>query len=49
MFTATATTNGTVVSVKITPTVSSTTIKWVRQGVKARIGGTTVEIGRAHV
>ena len=43
MFTATATTNGSVVSVKITPTVSSTTIKWVRQGVKARIGGTTVE------
>lgn len=44
VFTATATTNGTVVSVKITPTSSgSTDIKWVRNGVRARIGGTTVE------
>ena len=44
VFTATATTNGTVVTVKITPTSSgSTAIKWVRNGVRARIGGTTVE------
>ena len=43
VFSATATTNGTVVSVKITPiSAGSTTIKWVREGVKGRIGGTTV-------
>jgi hypothetical protein len=43
VFTATATTNGSVVSVKITPTDSaSTSVKWVRQGVRSRIGGTTV-------
>jgi hypothetical protein len=44
VFTATATTNGSVVSVKITPTDSaSTSVKWVRQGVRSRIGGTTVQ------
>ena len=44
VFTVTATTTGIVVSLKVTPTdPTSTDFKWVRQGVRARIGGTTVE------
>jgi hypothetical protein len=44
VFSVTATTTGSVVSIKVTPTSSGTTdFKWVREGVRARIGGTTVE------
>ena len=44
VFSATATTNGTVVSIKLTPTSSgTTTINWIRNSLKARIGGTTIE------
>lgn len=44
VFSVTATTNGSVVSIKVTPTSSGTTdIKWVREAVRSRIGGTTVE------
>ena len=44
VFSTTATTNGAVVSIKLTPTSSgATTIKWIRNSVKARIGGTTVQ------
>ena len=39
----TATTSGAVISLKVTPVNSSTTISWVRESVKGRIGGTTVE------
>lgn len=38
----TATTNGSVVSLKVTPIDSTTTVSWVREDVKGRIGGTTV-------
>jgi hypothetical protein len=38
----TATTDGSVVSLKVTPTVSGTDITWQREGVKSRIGGTTI-------
>ena len=38
----TATTDGSVVSLKVTPTVSGTDITWQREGVQSRIGGTTV-------
>jgi hypothetical protein len=44
VFSVTATTSGSVVSIKVTPTSAGTTnFKWVREGVRARIGGTTVE------
>lgn len=40
----TATTDGSVVSIKVTPTSSGiTNFKWIRETVQARIGGTTVE------
>lgn len=43
VFTVTATTTGSVVSVKISPSdATSTGIKWVRNVVRGRIGGTTV-------
>ena len=44
VFSVTATTNGSVVSIKVTPTSAGVTdFKWVRESVKSRIGGTTVE------
>jgi hypothetical protein len=44
VFSVTATTSGSVVSIKVTPTSSGITdFKWVREQVRARIGGTTVE------
>ena len=44
VFSVTATTSGSVVSIKVTPTnVGTTDFKWVRESVIARIGGTTVE------
>jgi len=44
VFSVTATTDGSVVSIKVTPTSAGTTdIKWVREAVRSRIGGTTVE------
>lgn len=44
VFSVTATTDGSVVSIKVTPTSAGTTnIKWVREVVRSRIGGTTVE------
>jgi hypothetical protein len=44
VFSVTATTDGSVVSIKVTPTSSGTTdIKWVREAVRSRIGGITVE------
>lgn len=44
VFSVTATTTGSVVSIKVTPTSSGITdFKWVREQVRARIGGTTVE------
>jgi collagen type VII alpha len=39
----TATTNGSVVSLKVTPQTSGTTITWVRESVQGRIGGTTID------
>jgi hypothetical protein len=39
----TATTNGSVISLKVTPTVSPTTFNWVRESIQGRIGGTTIE------
>ena len=39
----TATTNGSVVSLKVTPTASPTAISWVREDVQGRIGGITVD------
>ena len=39
----TATTNGSVVSLKVTPTTAGTTVSWVRESVQGRIGGTTVD------
>lgn len=39
----TATTNGSVVSLKVTPTASPTTVTWVREDVVGRIGGITVD------
>ena len=37
-----ATTNGSVVSLNVTPKVANTIITWIRESVKSRIGGTTV-------
>lgn len=37
-----ATTNGSVVSLNVTPKVANTNITWIRESVKSRIGGTTV-------
>ena len=46
VFSTTATSDGTVVSVKVTPTLSGLTdIKWNRSVVRSRIGGTTVTSG----
>jgi hypothetical protein len=39
----TATTNGSVISLKVTPQTSGTNFAWVRESVRGRIGGTTVE------
>ena len=39
----TATTDGSVISLKVTPTVSPTTFNWVRESIQGRIGGTTIE------
>jgi hypothetical protein len=39
----TATTNGSVVSLKVTPTASPTAVTWVREDVQGRIGGITVD------
>ena len=39
----TATTNGSVVSLKVTPTASPTAVTWVREDVVGRIGGITVD------
>ena len=39
----TATVSGSVVSLKVTPTNSGTDITWVRESVRGRIGGTTVD------
>ena len=39
----TATTNGSVVSLKVTPTTAGTNVSWVRESVRGRIGGTTVD------
>ena len=39
----TATTNGSVISLKVTPTTANTAISWVRESVQGRIGGTTVD------
>jgi hypothetical protein len=39
----TATTNGSIISLKVTPIVSGTTFSWVREDVVGRIGGTTVD------
>ena len=38
----TATTDGSVVSLKVTPRVTGTNVTWHREGVQSRIGGTTV-------
>lgn len=44
VFSVTATSDGSVVSIKVTPTSSgSTTFNWIRETVISRIGGTTVE------
>ena len=44
VFSVTATTDGSVVSIKVTPTnAGATNIKWIREVVRSRIGGTTVE------
>ena len=39
----TAVTNGSVISLKVTPTTAGTAISWVRESVQGRIGGTTVD------
>ena len=39
----TATTNGSVISLKVSPQTSGTTISWVRESVQGRIGGTTID------
>ena len=38
----TATTDGSVVSLKVTPTAAGTNVTWQREGVQSRIGGTTI-------
>jgi collagen type VII alpha len=39
----TATTNGSVISLKVTPQTSGTNVSWVRESVQGRIGGTTID------
>jgi hypothetical protein len=39
----TASSDGSVISLRVTPTVSPTTFNWVRESIKGRIGGTTIE------
>lgn len=39
----TASSDGSVISLRVTPTVSPTTYNWVRESIKGRIGGTTIE------
>lgn len=49
VFSVTATSDGSVVSIKVTPTSSgSTTFNWIRETVRSRIGGTTVEDDGSH-
>ena len=44
-----ASTNGSVVSLLVTPTNSNTDFAWVREDVKGRIGGTTIEDDGSNV
>ena len=49
VFSLTATTTGSVVSIKVTPTSSGVTnFNWVREQIRARIGGITVEDNGAN-
>ena len=45
----TATTTGSVVSLKVTPTTANTNFAWVREDVQGRIGGTTVDDDGSNV
>jgi hypothetical protein len=45
----TATTNGSVISLKVTPQSSGTNFAWVRESVQGRIGGTTVDDDGSNV
>lgn len=45
----TATSNGTAISLKVTPVSANTNISWVRESVRSRVGGTTVEDDGSNV